>query len=159
MPSKKPMPDPLNKPDKSLKKLRWAALISYLCLILWVVIWHGFFEIQDGAIPSTQAWLLFAWVMPLLLPLKGIIQAKAYTHVWACFILLIYFLHSVTLIFSDLLLVKTIQLNIYALIEFILTSLSFIFCCFYGRKKAKSQGSGLAKLSQIEKAERAKYQG
>ena len=38
----------------------------------------------------TITFILIVYVLPLLLPTKGIIQNKPYTHAWASFIVLLY---------------------------------------------------------------------
>ncbi|MGB2078385.1 MAG: DUF2069 domain-containing protein [Vibrio sp.] len=135
--------------SKQLKQVRIAALLSYFALMVWVILWHGLF------FPSLQynpMFIMLVWLLPLLFPLKGLIQAKAYTHLWAGFILMIYFLHSLTLIIADA------EKRYFALFEFMLTGLSFLFCLLYAKYEGRRLGLTLPRLSEIETAEKQRYQ-
>lgn len=134
---------------KQLSALRYAALISYLGLIFWIVLWHTLF------FPSLQynpIYVMLAWLFPLLLPLKGILEGKPYTHLWAGFILMIYFLHGFTL------LLDIEPKRYFAAIEILLTAISFGCCSFYAKFQGRHLGLSLPKLSEIEKEEKSRYQ-
>ena len=66
---------------------RHITLLSYIALIVVLVAWHG---LLDPA-PVLLALLL----LPLVFPLKGILQSNPYTHAWSSFLILIYFIHGI----------------------------------------------------------------
>ncbi len=76
---------------------RKLTLTSYFLLIVWLVVWHFFLTIDKNT--STIFTLLF-WIMPILLPAKGLIQGKPYTHAWANFIIMYYLLHGLTAVYA-----------------------------------------------------------
>lgn len=118
---------------------RILALTSYFALLLFVVLWHFVF-IPDS--PYSVLFRLLFWVVPLLLPMQGIIQGKPYTHAWANFIIMFYLLHGLTAIYSN-------QDEWYfALTEIILASVMFIGCSFFARFRGRELGLGLKKLKE-----------
>ena len=118
---------------------RKLTLTSYILLIVWLVVWHFFLTIDKNT--STIFTLLF-WIMPILLPAKGLIQGKPYTHAWANFIIMYYLLHGLTAVYA----VEGERL--YALIEIILCTILFTGCSFYARVKGRELGLGIRKLKE-----------
>jgi uncharacterized membrane protein len=47
------------------------------------------------------ALVLLVLVLPLLLPLRGILHARRYTIAWSCFLALLYFTHGVVTAWED----------------------------------------------------------
>lgn len=133
--------------DKT-KQYRYLALIGYLSLISWVLIWQVFISPHPHINPYTAA---IAWCIPLLFPLRGILSGKAYTHAWANFVLMLYFLHSLTILYVDQ------GERWLAAIELLITSATFVASVLYARNKGRELGLKLPKLSEIEKQEKAKY--
>lgn len=133
-----------------VKKLRFLALFSHLALILWMVIWYFF-------LPSTTdyslVFKLLLFIVPLLLPLPGILQGKPYTHAWASFIVLLYFLHSITVIYAEP------SQMLYAIIELVLAIAMFVGCSSFARLRGQELGTGLPKLSAVMEAEKNLYEG
>ncbi|WP_434356444.1 DUF2069 domain-containing protein [Parasalinivibrio latis] len=128
--------------------LRPAVLLSYFALIAWVGLWHGWLSPHAHVTPWA---VTLGWLIPLLLPLKGIIQGNAYTHAWANFVLMFYFLHALTILWVDE------GERWLALVELTLTSITFLCNIYYARWKGQEQGLKLKKLSQVEKEERERY--
>ena len=87
-------------------------------------------------------WLLLTLLwLPLWFPLYGIIKGHAYTLAWANFVVMIYFLHSLTHLWvSD----GTRQLL--ALTELLLASLMFIGCTYYARNRGRELGLKIPRL-------------
>jgi uncharacterized membrane protein len=122
---------------------RQLTLFSYPALLLWVLLWHAWLAPSE----TLPMWLkLTMFVVPLLLPLKGILQGNPYTHAWANFILIIYFLHSLTTMYA------VREAFWYALVELLLTTLAFIGATFYARYGGREQGLGLKKKSKVTNA-------
>ncbi|UAA40336.1 DUF2069 domain-containing protein [Paraneptunicella aestuarii] len=122
--------------DKT-KLFRAIALFGYFGLLIWMVLWH-FVLIPDS--PYSVLFRVLFWIVPLLLPLKGMIQGKPYTHAWANFIVMFYLLHGLTAIYSNA------DEWVYALIEILLATAMFIGCSFYARFRGRELGLGLKKL-------------
>lgn len=116
---------------------RKLTLVSYLLLIIWLVVWH-FFLTPDK--PTSTIFTLLFWIVPILLPAKGLIQGNPYTHAWTNFIVMYYLLHGLTAVYA----VEGEQ--IYALIEIILCCLLFIGCSYYARNRGRELGLGIRKL-------------
>lgn len=88
--------------------------------------------------------LLFSllWIVPLLLPAKGIYQGNPYTFAWASFVLCLYMLHALTLLYV------TTDAFTFALIEVLLIGVLLIAFPFYARIRGRELGLGLKKKSK-----------
>jgi uncharacterized membrane protein len=133
-----------------VKKLRYIALISHLSLIVWMSVWY--FVLPMTADYSIAFKILF-YILPLLLPLPGIVQGKPYTHAWACFIVLLYLLHGITVIYAEP------SQMIYATIELILAVSMFVSCSSFARLRGQELGTGLPKLKTVMEEEKNLYEG
>lgn len=123
----------------TIKTLRYLALFSYCGLVIFVFAWHTLIA------PSTMhsVWFqLLLYGLPLLFPLKGILQGKPYTHAWANFVLMWYFLHGLTVIYTSP------EVRHLAIIEIILATGAFIGCTYYAQKQGRALGLGLKKKSE-----------
>lgn len=104
-------------------RLQLGASVSLIALIFLCLAWEIWLAPlrQDGA-------LLFLKVLPLLLPLFGILKGKRYTYQWASMLVLLYFTEGAVRAWSDQGLSQMC-----AMIELGL-SLIFFFCAiFYAR--------------------------
>lgn len=121
---------------------RHLALWSCLSLLVWVPVWHVFLAQPVGRSEQFE-WLLGAvWTLPLLLPLKGIVQGHPYTHAWANFIVMFYLIHGLTSLYA------VDSERWYAIVELILAVAMFVGCSFFARLRGKELGLGLKKLKQ-----------
>ena len=85
-------------PQVSTRFARLLTLVGFFGLLGWVILWHLWLSPH----PDLNPWLLpVIWTVPLLFPLKGIVQGNPYTHAWGNFVLMPYFLHALTLITTD----------------------------------------------------------
>ncbi|MBA5762033.1 DUF2069 domain-containing protein [Vibrio sp. 404] len=142
-------PDSLLKGMKPMTKaFRLLALCANLALLTWVAIWQIFLSPHPHISSTTLA---IAWCIPLLLPLPGILAGKPYTHAWANFVLMLYFLHALTLLYVDG------GERWLAMVELLLTSGAFVGNILYARARGKELGLKLTRLSEVEKKERAKF--
>lgn len=123
------------------KFMRVLALCAYLGLLLWVPVWH--FGLSQGIGYSTT-FILLVYVLPLLLPLKGILAGKPYTHAWANFVLLLYLMHGLTSFYA------IAQERWYAALEILLAASAFIGCTYYARFRGRELGLGLKKQAKDE---------
>ncbi|MEE1674099.1 DUF2069 domain-containing protein [Agarivorans aestuarii] len=115
---------------------------SYLLLLAWVLLWHLWLS---PPVDISLTMMLVFWVVPLLFPLKGILAGKPYTYAWSCFVLLLYVLHSTTL------LVVSDTERWLAAVELILVLSAFWFGLQYAKFRGKELGIGLKKLKNKTK--------
>ena len=112
--------------------------IGYIALTLLLSGWF----VGQG-INGEYSWFFsLLWVIPLLCPLKGIIQGKPYTYAWASFILCLYMLHGLTLLYV------TETAFVFALIEVLLLGALLVAFPFYARKRGRELGLGLKKKAK-----------
>lgn len=135
--------------SKSTQNLRYSAMIANLSLILWVGLWQSILSPHPHLNNFVVAGM---WVLPMLLPLKGILEGKPYTHAWTNFILMIYFLHALTILWIDG------GERLLAVVELGLTTAAFITNILFARKRGRELGIKLKKLSQVEKEEREAHE-
>ena len=89
-----------------------------------------------------RAWvLLLLWWGPLWLPLAGIIRGKAYTFAWANFIVMIYFLHSLTHLW-----ISSGTTFWLAVAELTASCLMFYGCTYYAKYRGQELGLKIPKL-------------
>ncbi|WP_299694032.1 DUF2069 domain-containing protein [uncultured Vibrio sp.] len=131
------------------RRARYLALAGNLLLLGWVLAW----QITLSPHPHlSNVTLALAWAVPLLLPLPGILAGKPYTHAWANFVLMLYFLHALTLLYVDG------GERLLAAVELLLTTLGFVGNILFARFRAKELGIKLKRLSEVERTEKAKFE-
>jgi uncharacterized membrane protein len=87
-------------------------------------------------------WVLLGLLwLPLWLPLLGILRGKAYTFAWANFIVMIYFVHSLTNLWVS----SNIAVAL-ALVELVASSLMFVGCTYYAKFRGQELGLKIPKL-------------
>ena len=111
--------------------------LGYLALVLLLGGWF----IGQGL--NGEYTLLFSllWLVPLLLPVRGILKGNPYTYAWASFILCLYMLHALTLLYV------TTDALAFAIIEVLLIGTLLIAFPFYARIRGRELGLGLKKKS------------
>jgi uncharacterized membrane protein len=120
---------------------RLLTLVGFLGLLAWVIIWHVWLSPH----PELNPWLLpVIWTVPLLFPLKGIVQGNPYTHAWGNFVLMPYFLHSLTLITADE------GERWLAVVELVFTILAFIGTIYYARLRGRELGLSIRKKKETQ---------
>ncbi|ABM00121.1 DUF2069 domain-containing protein [Shewanella amazonensis] len=112
--------------------------VGYLALLLVMAYWFVL-----G--PNSQEYSLvfnLLWLVPLLLPLPGLMKGNPYTHAWASFVLCLYLLHALTLVYiaGDWLWFACLELAL-----LVLLSVTFPF---YARHRGRELGLGLKKKSR-----------
>lgn len=76
----------------SITIFRGMSLFGYFGLILVIFCWHLWVEPLP---PEFISITLLVQLGPLMFPLKGILNGKAYTHAWASYLSLLYFVVGV----------------------------------------------------------------
>lgn len=76
--------------------LRWGASVSLIGLIILGLLWELYIApLRPGGS------LLALKVLPLLLPLRGVLRGNLYTLQWAAMLILLYFMEGVVRAWSD----------------------------------------------------------
>ena len=71
-----------------------AVRLGYAANLLWQIAWHTLLPRPMG---SQLPWLALIALLPLLMPLKGVMQLRPRSMTWASYLLLLYFAVGVTL--------------------------------------------------------------
>lgn len=116
----------------------WGLWLLIPIWLLWLApaTYGGANEVSGNKLISTG----LLW-LPLWLPMYGIIRAKAYTFAWANFIVMIYFVHSLTNLW-----VSSGLYQLLALLELALATLMFIGCTYYARYRGMELGLKIPRL-------------
>ena len=107
-------------------------LFGYFGTLTLLTAWYSWLA------PATlfpTALVLIALLVPLLLPLRGLLHGHKYTFAWSCFLALLYFTHGVMEAYSDDL---TRPLG---LLEVMFSSLWFLSAMAYIRKNENRPGN------------------
>jgi uncharacterized membrane protein len=107
-----------------LQFLHTLTLLGYFGTLALLVAWYGWVA------PSTLfpvSLVLLVLVLPLFLPLRGLLHGRRYTIAWSCFLALCYFTHGVVEAYSS-----PVTRHLGAL-EVALTSLWFLAALAYIR--------------------------
>jgi uncharacterized membrane protein len=129
----------MNKQRMSTPNLKKMALIGYFSLLFFMPLWLLVLSPSEGL--STPTTLLF-FTLPLLFPLKGLLQGNPFTYAWANFIVLIYFLHSLTTLWvlpSD---------RLWAILELIFATMMFLGCSYYAKYRGQELGLSIRKKKE-----------
>lgn len=120
-------------------KFQRIALIGYIGLLILMPLWMYFVPPQEGPLDVMS---LFVPIIPLLLPLRGIIKGNTYTYAWANFVVMLYFIHGLTMLW-----VAPDEL-IWVLLELLFASFMFIGCTYYARHRGQELGLKIRKLKE-----------
>ncbi len=119
----------------STKNLKNITLAAYAALLIFMPLWLIILN------PSSMSpWLsLVFFTLPLLLPLKGLLKGDPYTYAWTNFIIMLYFLHSITTFWvsaNDI---------IWASIELFLATTIFLASSYYAKYRGQELGLSIRK--------------
>ena len=120
-----------------LRRARIIALCGYFGLLLLLPLWYGWLSPPQLSLGLVLGFLL----VPLLFPLRGLLQGRPYTYSWASFLALIYLIHAVVELYSSP------QDRYLALLELLLSLSFYVGCVLYARlggrelKKQKEAGA------------------
>jgi uncharacterized membrane protein len=120
----------------STTQLKKIALFGYFSLLIFMPVWLIFIT-EDSALSVPLTLVMFT--LPLLFPLKGLLQGNPYTYAWSSFIVMIYFLHSLTTLWVSA------DEKHWALIEFILATIMFIASSYYAKYRGQELGLSIRK--------------
>lgn len=129
----------------SLKTARYLLIGRFGFFGLWLLQPLWILWLAPPQLGSPYVLLGLLW-LPLWLPLYGIVKGHAYTLAWANFIVMIYFLHSLTNLW-----VSTGTHLLLSVFELLLACLMFIGCTFYARYRGQELGLKIPKLKDDPK--------
>jgi uncharacterized membrane protein len=102
--------------QRTLARLRWAAVLSCLGLILLSLAWERWLApLRPGG-----SWLMLK-ALPLLLPLPGLLKGKRYAYQWSSLLILLYMCEGLVRATSDHGLSQSL-----AIVETLLTIIYFV---------------------------------
>ncbi|MFD2166917.1 DUF2069 domain-containing protein [Thalassotalea euphylliae] len=124
------------------QQYRTIALVGYFGLLAFMPIWLLVLE------PSTlgTALVITLFVVPLLFPLKGMLAGNPYTFAWSNFVVMIYFLHSLTSLWVS-------ESKLYPTIELIFATLMFFGGTYYAKYRGQELGLSIRKKKEEESEE------
>lgn len=122
--------------------LVWGASISLVALIVLGLVWElGLAPLRPGGS------LLALKVLPLLLPLRGVLRGNLYTLQWAAMLILLYFMEGVVRAWSD-----PQPLSAWLAGAEIILSFAFYLCAILYLRPAK-KAAKLAAKQRLQKQE------
>ena len=78
--------------DSRIHLARWLTLMGYFALMAGIYCWHLVWHKTEGHLMSL---IIIAQVGPLLFPLRGLLNARVYTHAWSMYLAIFYFVIGV----------------------------------------------------------------
>jgi uncharacterized membrane protein len=114
-------------------------LTGYTALLVYMPLWLIILNPSENLSPTLS---LIMFTLPLLFPLKGLIQGNPFTYAWSNFIVLIYFLHSLTTLWvipEDI---------IWASLELLFATIMFIGCSYYAKYRGQELGLSIRKKKE-----------
>jgi len=118
---------------QSLKKI---ALAGYFSLLIYMPLWLLYLSPSTGLSPTLT---LLMFVLPLLFPAKGLLKGNPYTYAWANFVLMIYFLHSLTTLWVSP------EDRLWASLELFFATVMFVAGSYYAKYKGQELGLSIRK--------------
>ncbi len=109
--------------------LRVATVASLVGLLVLGLAWEGWL----APIRSGGSWLTLK-VVPLLVPLRGLLHGRRYTYQWASMFILVYFTEGVVRAWSETGLVRSL-----AIVEIVLSLVFFGCAAMYAKLSAPSR--------------------
>ena len=105
-----------------LRSARLATLTGYFSLLALMVVWHAWLY-PPRHFPTALA----LTTLPLLLPLRGLLHGRPRAHLWASFLMMLYFMHGVVEAMTNP------PLRMLAIAEILLSLTVFIAAALYTR--------------------------
>jgi uncharacterized membrane protein len=125
------MTDSNNKRRISTDGYKKIALTGYFALIIFMPLWLIVLSPSESLGAGTT---LIMFTLPLLFPLKGMLQGNPFTYAWSNFIVLIYFLHGLTTLW-------VVPADVFwALLELIFASTMFFGATYYAKYRGQELG-------------------
>jgi uncharacterized membrane protein len=128
---------------------RYLALVSHTLLIIWLTLWQFTFTKVHTYSPT---FIVLIYLLPLLLPYRGVLKGKPYTHAWANFVVLFYLIHACTVVYA------VPAERWYGVVELVLCTTMFVGCAAFARKRGRELGLGIKKLKEEMQEEKEYFE-
>ena len=129
----------MNKQRISTNNLKRIALAGYFSLLFFMPLWLIVLSPSKSLGIGTT---LLLFTLPLLFPLKGLLQGNPFTYAWSNFIVLIYFLHSLTTLWV------LPEDRVWAVLELIFASTMFFGATYYAKYRGQELGLSIRKKTE-----------
>ena len=129
---------------------RWLALLAWVALLSLVAYWQMMANITHS---YSLFFVVTLYLLPLFLPMAGIILAKPYTHAWASFVVLLYLMHGITVAYA------VPEEFVLGMVEILLSSAMFVGCSVFARLRGRELGLSLPKLKDVMEREKQFFEG
>jgi len=116
---------PAPRPNPVVAATRWVAVGSVLGLIVLGLAW----ELWLAPLRPGGSWLALK-VLPLCIPLAGLLRHRMYTYRWVSLMVWLYFIEGVVRAYSD----RGLSAQL-ALLEIVLCLALFVACVLHVRKR------------------------
>jgi len=126
----------MNKQRVSTQNLKKIALTGYFSLLFFMPLWLIVLSPSESLSTSTT---LLMFTLPLLFPLKGLLQGNPFTYAWSNFIVIIYFLHSLTTLWV------LPEDRVWAILELVFASTMFYGATYYAKFRGQELGLSIRK--------------
>ena len=126
----------MTKQRFSTPTLKKIALTGYFSLLIFMPLWLLVLSPSESLSTATT---LVMFTLPLLFPLKGLLQGNPYTYAWSNFVVLIYFLHSLTTLWV------LPEDRIWATLELIFATTMFLGATYYAKYRGQELGLSIRK--------------
>ncbi len=111
---------------KSATFYYWLAIVGFFSLFALLMLWH---TVLSPPIKFPVALVLIITVLPLLLPLRGLLHGKKRSCAWAAYISMLYFMHGSIETFAN----QDALEKLLASLEIVFSLMLFIGSMFYVR--------------------------
>ena len=113
------------------------ARVGYFSLFLLIPLWHLWLS---PPVLEVSPWLVASiWFLPLLFPLKGIIQGNPYTFAWCGFLALLYIMHAVVIVYTAYLESSYVELTM-AMLELFFASVFLMGNIYFAKYRGQELG-------------------
>jgi uncharacterized membrane protein len=119
---------PASRPDTAVAATRWVAVGSVLGLIVLGLAW----ELWLAPVRPGGSWLAIK-VLPLCIPLAGLLRHRMYTYRWVSLMVWLYFIEGVVRAYSD----RGLSAQL-AVLEIVLCLALFGACVLHVRRRQKT---------------------
>jgi uncharacterized membrane protein len=137
-----PFPAPSAGVSPAVNRTRWLAVGSLLGLIVLGLLW----ELWLAPLRPGGSWLVLK-VLPLTLPLAGLLKNRMYTYRWVSLLVWLYFTEGVVRAWSD-----TGLSAVLAGIEVLLCVLLFVACALHVRIRQRAAGKEAVEADKLRHA-------
>lgn len=121
------------------------ARFGYFALLILIPIWHLW--LSPPALGLSPWLIVTIWFVPLLFPLKGVIQGNPFTFAWCGFLALLYMMHAVVIIYTAYLESNFLELSM-AILELVFASIFLMGNIYFAKYRGQELGLSIRKKKQ-----------